>query len=101
MASTIPVSEAIEALLDEVEKSVKAGQDHDLRFLVDEVKLELQVTATTEGPVDAKVKWLIFEAGDEASHQSAHVQTITLTLKAVTQSPDGQTTPLLLSSPEG
>ncbi|MDR1264889.1 MAG: hypothetical protein LBK42_04810 [Propionibacteriaceae bacterium] len=100
MASTIPVSEAIEALRGELEKSVKAGQDHDLRFLVDEVKLELQVTATTTGTGKAGIKWLLFEAGGEASHQSARAQTITLTLKAVAQGQDGQTGPLLLSAPE-
>ncbi|MDR1213770.1 MAG: hypothetical protein LBK54_06795 [Propionibacteriaceae bacterium] len=89
MASTIPLSQAIEALRGELEKSMKAGQDHDLRFQVQEVKLELQVTAATTGSGDARVKWFLFEAGGEVMHESARAQTVTLTLKAVTPKPGG------------
>ncbi|MDR1386731.1 MAG: hypothetical protein LBJ44_03900 [Propionibacteriaceae bacterium] len=100
MENGVPLSKAIEALRDELEQSMRAGEGRDLRFKVDEVKLELKVAATTDAAGKAGVKWFLFEAGGEVSHQSAQTQTVTLTLKAVTPGADGQPSEVLLSAPE-
>jgi hypothetical protein len=92
-AKPIAVADAIAALRAELEQATQEGAGHDLRFEVDSVELELQATVTNTGTGSAGIKWWLFEAGVEGSHEVGTTQTIKLTLKPVGVLPTGEIDP--------
>lgn len=85
----IPLSDAIEALRDQLQTSMKAGDGKDLRFDILDLELELQTVVTREasGKTGGKggIKfWLVSgEAESEIAGKlgSSSVQTIKLKLR--------------------
>lgn len=81
--SVVPLADAISALREQLWKACWDGQGDRLKFRPAPVELTLQVGVTTDGKVKGGVKWYLFEAGAEASRQTAATQTVKLTLEPV------------------
>ncbi len=77
----IPLSNLIVELRRQLEEAQRQGQDQDIRFQIEDVELELQVTSSLEGGAKAGFKlWVIdAEATGKAVEQS--VQKIKFKLK--------------------
>lgn len=80
----IGLGDALQALRREITESM-LGSAHELvRFRVESVELELQVTATRTGGGEGGVKFWILTAGAKREVESSSVQKVTLHLSAVT-----------------
>lgn len=85
-AAGIPLAEMIQTLRRELSASMATARSEELRFRVEDVQLELQVTVSREGEGGGKVRFLVieFDAGGKVSRTDVH--TFRLTLKPVTAS---------------
>jgi Trypsin-co-occurring domain 2 len=82
-ASTIELSEAIEALRAALVRAWWDGQRSRVRFRVEPVELTIHagVTKATQG--EAGIRWHVLSLGGERSHQAETMQTLTLRLAPV------------------
>lgn len=79
--TTIPLSEMLQTLRQELSDSMQIAAGSDLRFAVDAVELQLQVTVAREGSAGGKVKFWVVEAEGGGKLSRADVHTFKLTLK--------------------
>lgn len=79
----IRLSDAIENLRAELSLAHEMGKDQDIMFNLEEIELELDVVAETEGSTSAKVKWFVFSGGVEGKMKNAKTHKIKLNLQAV------------------
>ena len=81
MIGTIQATEAIKLIREDLLEARAAGEDADVRFLVESVAVELQVVATreTNGRAGFKVPFVNLELGGSASRQWEHTSTVTVT----------------------
>ncbi|MBF0371702.1 MAG: hypothetical protein HQL52_19875 [Magnetococcales bacterium] len=85
----IALPDMISHLRKNLQQAQEEGRDKDLRFAVEEVELELQVTMTDETKAGGGVKFWVYNANLEAKAASQAVQRIKLKLAPVKS--DGET----------
>jgi Trypsin-co-occurring domain 2 len=86
MASGVGLAEAIQSLRRELQEAVETGRGEALRFRLSPIELTLQVAVTKDA--NGKVSgWWIVEVG--GSVESAHTQTLKVTLEPGWLQPDG------------
>ena len=89
--AVVPLSKAIADLRAELQEAIAAGEGEELRFELDSVVLELEVTLATSGGGNVRVGlWSVVTAGASADLGRGSVHRLTLTL-----------TPRLESAPHG
>ncbi|MEU9954598.1 trypco2 family protein [Streptomyces sp. NPDC050982] len=77
----IPLARAISELRSELQQAMLAGAEEPLRFELETVDLELQVTMTAGGSAEAKVGlWSVLTAGTSADYSRGSVHKLTLKL---------------------
>lgn len=90
MSQRIELAEAIGQLRNQLSRAIEDGEGQDLRFEVEDLELELQVTVTKDaeigGSVEAGVKFWLLGGGKASaegglSEGSSHLQKIRLKLK--------------------
>jgi hypothetical protein len=87
----VPLADAITNLRSELQKAIAAGDGEQLRFELDEVVLELNVSFATSGHADAKVGlWTVLTTGVSADHSRGSTHRLTLTLSPRLASAPGQ-----------
>ena len=86
----VPLSEAIDALREELFRSWEDAQSKTLRFKPATVELTLQVAVTSGGKAHGGIKWWLVDAGADVSRESTATQTVKMTLEPVTFSANGQ-----------
>jgi len=79
--AAIELAEMIKSLRSELEKAQAEGDGKDVRFLVGDVDLELQVGLSQKGGVGGKVDFWVYSA--EASGELAKQTTQTIKLKLI------------------
>ncbi len=77
----IELAEAIQQLREQLATAVIEGKDERLRFGLESVELELQVTATREGGGEAGLKLWIIDAKASGKVASESLQKVKLVLK--------------------
>jgi hypothetical protein len=81
VVTEIPLAKAIAELRSELQQAILAGAGEPLRFELDTVDLELQVTMTARGSAEAKVGlWSVLTAGTSAEYSRGSVHKLTLKL---------------------
>ena len=77
----IPLAKAIAELRSELQQAILAGAGEPLRFELDSIDLELQVTMSARGSAEAKVGfWSVLTAGTSAEYTRGSVHKLTLKL---------------------
>lgn len=77
----IPLARAISELRSELQQAMLAGAEEPLRFELETVDLELEVTMTARGAAEAKVGlWSVLTAGTSADYNRGSVHKLTLKL---------------------
>ncbi|MEU9190659.1 trypco2 family protein [Streptomyces sp. NPDC048484] len=77
----IPLAQAIAELRSELQQAMLAGAGEPLRFELETVDLELQVTMAAGGSTEAKVGlWSVLTAGASADYSRGSVHKLTLKL---------------------
>ena len=76
----IKLSDAIEALREELAHSFEIGKTKDIQFLLEEATIEFQLVAENTVSGEAKVNWWILSggAGTTTSEKSSHMLTVKL-----------------------
>ncbi|MEV5548635.1 trypco2 family protein [Streptomyces sp. NPDC052309] len=88
----VPLAEAITDLRRELQDAMAAGQGEQLKFELDSVVLELEVTLSTGAGAGAKAGfWSVLTAEATADHRRGSTHRLTLTLTPrLSDAPDGQ-----------
>jgi hypothetical protein len=81
--SDIPLAKAIADLRAELLKAVSEGKNHDLRFKLDPVELELSIGMTYKGGANAGVKFWVVEIGAKGEVERAGSHKLKLKLTPV------------------
>jgi len=81
----VDLSEAIEALRESLKKSIQAGQDDWMQFVLDPIELEVETVVTKDA--NGKVGWKIIEAS--GGYESAKTQRLKLRMTPMWRTPDG------------
>jgi len=76
----IELAELVGQLRAELTEAMRAGEHAELRFELGPVELELTLAVSKEVKPGAKVRFLVVEAGTDASVASGSTQRIKLTL---------------------
>ncbi len=76
----IGLGQLIESLRAELHAAEQASQDHDLRFTVNEITVELVLQIKADASVSGGVKFLVFEIGSKISEAETNTHKIKLTL---------------------
>lgn len=93
----IPLSDMIAAVRWELGQAADKGRGHELRFLVEEVELELSVTAEHDEKAGVKVNVLAFEIGAEDIKKVANVHRVKVKLRPQADASVRGTTDVLVS----
>ena len=91
------LSDAIEALRDDLAKAWWDGQNRRVRFKVEPVELTVQVGVTKTGEGSAGIKWHILTLGGQRKHETATTQVLRMRLQPVFYDADGRRLPPLIS----
>ena len=86
----IGLAEMIVQLRGELRKAQCEGEKQDLRFRVDEIEAEIQVTVTKDVKAGGGVKFWVFNAEAAGTLGHASVQKLRLKLKPLTRGDDGE-----------
>jgi hypothetical protein len=87
------LSDAIEALRDDLAKAWWDGKNQRVRFKVEPVELTVQVGVTKTGEGSAGIKWHILTLGGQRKHETATTQVLKLRLQPVVYGADGRRLP--------
>jgi hypothetical protein len=90
----LDLSTVLAKLRDELIKAQDAGDGSNLRFLIDDIEVELQVVVTGEG--EAKVGFKVLPFGAEAKVKGSDATTQKLHLKLKIVDKDGKS-PVVIS----
>ena len=85
---------ALEALRDELESALKAGQGRAVQFQASEVTLTLSTVARLDKDGSGKIRWYLIEVGGGVKSGSERTHTLTLTLAPVHVDEQGRSQPL-------
>jgi hypothetical protein len=77
----VELSRLIKSLRSELTKAQKEGEGQDLRFTVDSIELELQVTTTGKDGGEVGVKFWVFNASGKVDVSEASMQKMKLSMK--------------------
>jgi len=95
--SSITIAEAVEQLRDDLLQAMAQGNDRKVQFGLEEVELELGLTATREAEAGAKVKWLVVDFGGKGKAGSEDTHKLTLKLIPITKNESGKFRRLLIT----
>ena len=93
----IELSEMLGQLREELLKARGQSEGSELKFLIEDIEIELQVVTTKGGKFGSGVKFWVFNADAEANASRANTQKLKLKLKPV--APDGRGE-VLVSDPD-
>jgi hypothetical protein len=79
----LELSKVLADLRDELVQAQTTGEESNLRFLIDDIEVELHVVVTGEGEAKAGFKILTFGAEAKAKGEAATTQKLRLKLKIV------------------
>ena len=79
-AAPVTISDAIGQLRSELSQSIAGSEGEDLRFLVRDVTVELQVAVERTTAGQGGIKWVV-EAGVSRSSSGSRTHTVTITLE--------------------
>jgi hypothetical protein len=91
------LSDAIEALRDDLAKAWWDGQHNRVRFKVEPVELTVQVGVTKTGEGSAGIKWHILALGGSRKHETTATQVLKLRLQPQFYDADGRRLPPVIS----
>ena len=91
------LSDAIEALRDDLAKAWFDGQNRRVRFKVEPVELTVQVGVTKTGEGSAGIKWHILTLGGQRKHETATTQVLKMRLEPLFYDAHGRRLPSLIS----
>ena len=80
----IPLSEMLAELRKELLEAKLEGQGSDLKFLIEDIEIELQIATTKEAGVDGGVKFWVYNAEAKVDISEARTQKLKLKLKPKT-----------------
>lgn len=89
MSEKIPLSDLIVELRRELLDAQRRGQQEGLKFLVEDVELELQLAASDSTEAGAGVKFWILSGEAKGKVSSQSLQKVTLKLKPLNRAVDG------------
>ena len=84
------LSDAIEALRDDLAKAWWDGQNNRVRFKVEPVELTVQAGVTKTGEGSAGIKWHILTLGGSRKKETEATQTLKLRLQPMFYDTDGK-----------
>ena len=93
----IELSEMLGQLREELLKARGQSEGSELRFLIEDIEIELQVVTTKGGKFGNGVKFWVFNADAEANASRANTQKLKLKLKPVGRDGKGE---VLVSDPD-
>jgi hypothetical protein len=93
----IELSEMLGQLREELLKARGQSEGSELRFLIEDIEIELQVVTTKGGKFGGGVKFWVFNADAEANASRANTQKLKLKLKPVGGDGKGE---VLVSDPD-
>jgi len=96
LGRNIPLSEMLQSLRQELALAKLAGKGAGIRFDIDEVEVELQVSVSKDRGANGKVSFWVLEGGAEAKAANASVHTFKLKLRVLDE--DG--VPLRVDDPD-
>ena len=79
----IPLSEMLAELRKELLEAKWEGQSSDLKFLIEDIEIELQIVTTKGGKGGGGVKFWVYNAEAEVNASQAQTQKLKLKLKPV------------------
>jgi len=99
MSQPMSLAEMIVKLRKDLREAQKLAAQEDLRFQVEEIELEVQVTTAKEGEGKVGVNFWVYtaEAGGGVSREDAH--TLRLKLKPLSLDGEQGSQPLTISGP--
>jgi len=80
MPGIVDLSDALEALREELQQAHDKGKEKAVRFRVADVTLTVEVVARRDKEVNGKLRWWVVEAGGGASASRETTQTLVLKL---------------------
>ena len=83
----ISLSEWLGALRAELSEAYRAGEEEDVRFVVDGIELDFEMTSSRERGGHAGVQFWVLDAAAAGTRGSSTAQRVRLSLRAV--GPDG------------
>jgi Trypsin-co-occurring domain 2 len=87
------LSQVLAGLRANLETAQKAGENHEIRFLMDEIEVELNVATTGETKAEGGIKFWVLNFGGETKANDQQTQKVKLKMKVV----DRGGRPLLVS----
>lgn len=90
--SKFGLADCLKELRQDLITTVDDGKGEDLKFIVDDIALELQIVASTGGKGGGGVKWWILSAEASAEISNSVTQKLALKLKVVGK--DGNPVPM-------
>ena len=93
MASQLELSQLISSLRTELAKAQSEGEGKEVRFTVEDVELELEISAEEQGEGGIAAKFYVLTTQFKANKKGAVTQRIKLKLKPQKKNMD-QSTPL-------
>ena len=93
----IPLSEMLAELRKELLEAKWEGQSSDLKFLIEDIEIELQIVTTKGGKGGGGVKFWVYNAEAEVNASQAKTQKLKLRLKPVGRDGRGE---VLISDPD-
>jgi len=82
-AKSIPLSEMVQSLREELQASMKQAQGESLRFQLEKVELDLQVEISWDVQADGGIRFGVLSIGASAGRTSGSTHTFKLTLLPV------------------
>jgi hypothetical protein len=92
----VPLASAIEALREELVTAVEQGADQKVRFALGPIELDFEVEITSEGGLDAGVRFWVVSLGAKGSRSSAQTHRVHVSLSPVAA--DDTSAPLIVGS---
>jgi hypothetical protein len=77
------IADVLASLRASLEAAQKAGAGHDVRFVMNEIEIELNVTTSGDAKAEGGIKFWVLNFGAEVKSKDEHTQKIRLKLKAV------------------
>ncbi|MDT4331335.1 trypco2 family protein [Methylomonas sp. MED-D] len=97
----IPLADMLIDLRAELDKAQREGDGKKLRFRVESIDLELQVTVTKSAEAGGGVKFWVVNADGKAKRDKGTVQKLHLKLNPVEVDADGNERPVLVADDSG
>ena len=79
----IPLSKMLGQLRSELLQAKGEGEGTDLRFLIEDIEIDLQIATTQEDEGGAGIKFWVLDANAKIKDAEVHTQKVKLKLKAV------------------